>query len=143
MSIHRRIFWALLALLSLAVPATTSTMADRAHAAVTAPVTKVLVFMEENHSLNEMASMMPYTFSLAKQYGYATNYHAITHPSLPNYLAIAGGSTFGISDDASPNPDEIGVSGSSWTERVRVAQVGGPWNPNSEQNRGTLSRYAV
>jgi hypothetical protein len=26
----------------------------------------------------------------------------VTHPSLPNYLAIAGGSTFGVRDDKSP-----------------------------------------
>jgi hypothetical protein len=65
-------------------------------------VTKVLVFVEENHSLAQMETGMPYTFSLAQQYGYADNYSAITHPSLPNYLALSGGSTFGISDDADP-----------------------------------------
>lgn len=34
-------------------------------------VTKVLVFIEENHSLAQMKSGMPYAFSLAKQFGYA------------------------------------------------------------------------
>ena len=58
--------------------------------------------MEENHSMDAMRKGMPYAFSLAKQYGYATNYYAITHPSLPNYVAIATGSTHTISDDASP-----------------------------------------
>lgn len=77
--------------------------------AATAPVTKVLVFVEENHSLSQMRSQMPYAFSLAKQYGYATNYTAITHPSLPNYLAIAGGTTFGVSNDANPANHRIGV----------------------------------
>jgi len=38
-----------------------------------------------------MEAGMPYTFSLAQRYGYATNYTAIQHPSLPNYIAIAGG----------------------------------------------------
>lgn len=66
------------------------------------PVTKVLVFMEENHSLSQMQSGMPYAYSMARQYGYATNYTAIRHPSLPNYLAIAGGDTFGVTDDAAP-----------------------------------------
>ena len=65
-------------------------------------VTKVLTFVEENHSLAEMQRGMPYTFGLAQQYGYATNWSAITHPSLPNYLAMAGGSTFGETDDGSP-----------------------------------------
>jgi len=65
--------------------------------------TKVLVFMVENHSLDEMRAQMPWTAALADRYGYATAYHAMTHPSLPNYLAIAGGSTFGVQDDNDPS----------------------------------------
>jgi hypothetical protein len=65
--------------------------------------TKVLVFMVENHSLGEMQAQMPWTAALAARYGYATAYHAMTHPSLPNYLAIAGGSTFAVQDDADPS----------------------------------------
>ena len=30
----------------------------------------------------------------------ATNYHAVTHPSLPNYLALTSGNTWGITDDS-------------------------------------------
>jgi acid phosphatase len=62
-------------------------------------VRKVLVVIMENHSLSQMREGMPYTFSLAKRFGYAENYYAITHPSLPNYLAIAGGQTYGVDDD--------------------------------------------
>jgi hypothetical protein len=65
-------------------------------------VTKTLVIIEENHSLNEMLTRMPYLTSQATAYGRATNYTAIRHPSLPNYLAIAAGSTFGVTDDGSP-----------------------------------------
>jgi phosphatidylinositol-3-phosphatase len=65
--------------------------------------TKVLVFMVENHSFAEMEAQMPWTAALAARYGYATAYHAMTHPSLPNYLAIAGGSTFGVQDDGGPS----------------------------------------
>ena len=43
-------------------------------------VTKVLVFIVENHSLSQMKSQMPYTFGLAQRFGYATNYTAIQHP---------------------------------------------------------------
>jgi acid phosphatase len=70
--------------------------------ATTGP-TKVLVFMVENHSLDQMQAQMPWTAALAARYGYATSYLAMTHPSLPNYLAIAGGSTFGVQDDAGPS----------------------------------------
>ncbi len=69
--------------------------------------TKVLVFMVENHSLDEMLTQMPWTAALADRYGYATDYQAMTHPSLPNYLAIAGGSTFGVADDADPSSHPI------------------------------------
>jgi acid phosphatase len=71
---------------------------------------KVLVIVEENHSLAEMQAGMPYLNGLAQQYSYATNYAAVSHPSEPNYLAIAGGSTFG--DTANHNP-AYQVSGQS------------------------------
>ena len=66
-------------------------------------VTKLLVVVEENHSLTQMRSEMPYTFALAKRFGYATRYYALTHPSLPNYLAIASGQTHGVTDDEPPS----------------------------------------
>ena len=64
--------------------------------------TKVLVVIEENHSLAEMRAGMPFLAALSDRYGYATDWHALTHPSEPNYLAIVGGSTFGITDDHPP-----------------------------------------
>jgi acid phosphatase len=70
-------------------------------------VTKVLVFIEENHSYSQMKAGMPYAYSLAAQYGYATHYYAVTHPSLPNYIAIASGSTYNISDDSSPDSHRL------------------------------------
>ena len=70
-------------------------------------ITKVVVFMVENHSLSEMKSGMPRTYRFASRYGVATHYRAITHPSLPNYLAIAAGSTKGVTDDASPSSHQL------------------------------------
>ena len=69
--------------------------------------TKLLVVVEENHSMAQMRAGMPYTFSLAKRYGYATRYRAITHPSLPNYIAIASGNTHGIADDQPPSAHRL------------------------------------
>jgi len=76
--------------------------------AAAAKVTKLLVVVEENHSLSQMKAGMPYTFGLAKKYGYATHYRAITHPSEPNYIAIASGKTYGIQDDANPSAHRLG-----------------------------------
>lgn len=75
--------------------------------AATPTVTKVLVFVEENHSLSQMAASMPFVHDLATTYAYANNYTAVAHPSLPNYLAIAGGSTFGVTDDQNPSAHRI------------------------------------
>jgi phosphatidylinositol-3-phosphatase len=66
-------------------------------------ITKVLTIVEENHSLAQAQSGMPYLMGQARQYGYATGYSAVSHPSLPNYLAITAGSTFGITDDNDPS----------------------------------------
>lgn len=41
----------------------------------------------------------PFINRLARHYGLATQMYAVTHPSLPNYLALTGGSTFGIRSD--------------------------------------------
>lgn len=69
----------------------------------TSRISKLLVFVVENHSAAEMRDQMPFTRALAQRYGDATDYRAMTHPSLPNYLAIAGGSTFGVTDDNDPS----------------------------------------
>src|SRR5919109_3419040 len=59
----------------------------------------------ENHSYEQLigppgspaAAGAPYLNALAARCGLATNYHNITHPSLPNYLAATAGSTLGVS----------------------------------------------
>ena len=68
---------------------------------------KVMVIIEENHSQTEAITLMPHLASWAATYGKATAYVAATHPSLPNYLAIAGGSTFGVADDNGPSSHPI------------------------------------
>lgn len=59
----------------------------------------------ENHSYNEVwnTSTTHYITSLGNNYARATNYYAITHPSLPNYLDLYGGSNYGITTDCSPS----------------------------------------
>ncbi|MCW2780894.1 MAG: phosphatidylinositol-3-phosphate phosphatase [Marmoricola sp.] len=66
------------------------------------PITKLMVLVVENHSLSEMRADMPYLAALSNRYGYANHYKALAHPSLPNYLGIASGSTHGIRDDSDP-----------------------------------------
>jgi hypothetical protein len=55
--------------------------------------THVVWIWMENHSYGEIigAKEAPYTNTLAGQCGLATNYHNISHPSLPNYIAATSG----------------------------------------------------
>ncbi len=62
------------------------------------PPSHVFVIVMENRSYGQ-ALAGSYTGKLAHQYAYATNYHGVSHPSLPNYLAMTSGSTWGIADD--------------------------------------------
>jgi hypothetical protein len=69
--------------------------------------TKILTIVIENHSLHQMQTGMPYLHALATRYGYATDYRAVRHPSLPNYLAIAFGTTAGVTDDKAPSAHHV------------------------------------
>ncbi len=58
----------------------------------------VFVIVMENTSLvNALGS--PSIARLASTYALAANYHSVAKPSLPNYLALTSGSTWGVSDD--------------------------------------------
>jgi phosphatidylinositol-3-phosphatase len=58
----------------------------------------VFVIVMENRSYSQVVGN-GYIAQLAAQYGVATDYHGVSHPSLPNYLALTSGSTWGIADD--------------------------------------------
>jgi hypothetical protein len=61
----------------------------------------VIVIVMENKECSDIIGNQdaPYLNLLAKRGALATSWYAITHPSLPNYLALIGGSTFGIDSD--------------------------------------------
>ena len=65
------------------------------------PPVHIAVIVMENHEYGDIvgSGSAPYINSLAHRYGLARGMYAISHPSLPNYLALTGGSTFGITDD--------------------------------------------
>ncbi len=58
----------------------------------------VLIVIEENHSFDQVIHS-PYIASLAKQGLLLTDSVGVTHPSLPNYLALFSGSTQGVFND--------------------------------------------
>src|SRR5215469_4238005 len=77
----------------------------------TAPTySHVIWIMMENHSFGDIignTAQAPYINSVAAECGLATNYHNISHPSLPNYIAmtsgLAGRAIKGFDSDCSPS----------------------------------------
>jgi len=69
------------------------------------PLTHVWVIMMENHGYPQILNNpnAPHINSYAQTANLATNYFAIAHPSLTNYLETVGGSNFGVLDDNSPD----------------------------------------
>lgn len=59
----------------------------------------VIIFENEERSSVIGSGQAPTFDHLAAQYAQATDYQAVAHPSLPNYLAIVSGSTHGVTSD--------------------------------------------
>jgi phospholipase C len=74
---------------------------------------------------------MPYLYGLSETYGRADQFHAITHPSQPNYLAFWSGSTQGVTDDADHNlaarslSNQMTAAGRSWRTYAQDYPAGG------------------
>jgi phosphatidylinositol-3-phosphatase len=77
-------------------PATPATQAAPA-----AAPPHVMVIVLENREASSVLGRpdAPYINSLAGGYGQATHWYGVSHPSLPNYLAMISGSDQGVHDD--------------------------------------------
>lgn len=110
---------ALLVLAALVAGCTSTAKPATPHASSAQPSAHVFLIVMENHSA-EQALQGPFVASLATTYGVANDYHAVAHPSVPNYLALSSGSTWGVSDDSFhdlPRQDlgtELTTAGVSW-----------------------------
>jgi phosphatidylinositol-3-phosphatase len=85
--------------------------------------THVLVVVFENHERGSIDGnpSAPTFDALARRYATLTHYDAVTHPSLPNYLALVSGSTQGITSDCTDCvvagrslADTLETSGRTW-----------------------------
>src|SRR5213078_93649 len=82
----------------------------------------VWVIMMENTGYSHLIgnSNAPLINSAAAQFGLATNYTGVSHPSQPNYIAATSGSTNGVVDDNDitinvPNiVDQLEGAGKTW-----------------------------
>jgi hypothetical protein len=85
----------------------------------------VVWIMLENVGYSVVGSSdAPYFNQIASSCGLATNDYAVSHPSLPNYIALTSGSTQGITDDGEPSthplraPSLFSELGSNWRALV-------------------------
>ena len=83
----------------------------------------------------------PYLNRLSSQCGLATNDLAVSHPSLPNYLALTSGSTDGVTDDAEPSAHPLSVMNI-------FSQLHGDWRAYGQSmpvscDRVTSGQYAA
>jgi hypothetical protein len=65
----------------------------------------VFVIMMENHGYSQIVGNpnAPFINEYIKKVNIGTNYFAVAHPSLTNYLEVTGGSNFGVLNDNSPD----------------------------------------
>jgi len=91
----------------------------------------------------------PYLNSLIAQFGLATNYTGVTHPSEPNYFALFSGSTQGASGDGIYNldgenlADQLEAKGKTWrvfAENVPTNCFAGEVGVNGEDGIGLYAR---
>src|SRR6266540_5254053 len=83
----------------------------------------IVIIMFENKEFGTVIGnpLMSNYNRLAREYTLLTQYYAVAHPSLPNYVALIGGDTFGIDTNCSncfinaPSlPDLIEATGRTW-----------------------------
>jgi hypothetical protein len=83
----------------------------------------VIIFENKEYGTVVGSPLMPYFNLLAGSFTLLNQHYATTHPSLPNYISLIGGDTFGITDNcefancsinAPSLPDLIEESGRTW-----------------------------
>jgi hypothetical protein len=99
-------------------------LAGRATAAAPVPAFAhvVVIVFENKESTSVLGNRAAPTFnSYGRRYAKMTRYYGVTHPSLPNYLALVSGSTQGITSDctdcvvdAKSLADTVEASGRTW-----------------------------
>jgi hypothetical protein len=93
------------------------------------PISHVFVIVMENKSASEILGNQnaPYINRLAAQYGLATRSFAVSHPSLPNYIALTGGSTYSLDGTDCSVGDDCHVAGSHTNIADEIEASGRTW----------------
>jgi phospholipase C len=115
-----------------ASPHAPASPAPSAAPAAPAPLQHIVVIMDENKPAQSVIGSVaaPYLTGLARKYAQASHYSAITHPSLPNYLAVTSGTTAGITSDCNPPGGRCLDTGANLAEELDAA--GRSWKMYAE-----------
>ncbi|HKF78935.1 MAG TPA: alkaline phosphatase family protein [Candidatus Dormibacteraeota bacterium] len=90
------------AVATVLVAATTAVAAPVSGSAAAVPrYDHIFLIVEENHGFADVIGnpAAPNLNHLAQTFGLATRYFGVSHPSEPNYVALMGGSAFGVASD--------------------------------------------
>jgi phospholipase C len=104
----------------------------------------VIVVVLENKAQDDLLGnpAAPYFNSLARRYAVLAGYRGVTHPSLPNYLALVSGSTHGIRSDCTTCVVR-GRNLADTLERVHLSWKGyAEGLPRAGYTGGSYRRYA-
>jgi phospholipase C len=94
----------------------------------------IVVIAIENKEFEDVVGKrrMPNFNRWATRYALLTQYYAVSHPSLPNYLALVSGQTFGVRGDCTDCfvdgpclPDLLEAAGRSWKAYLEDLPVAG------------------
>lgn len=120
------------------------------HLAAPAPFSHVFLIVMENKSAPALLQdpNAPYIKKLAQRYAYDSAYYGVTHPSLPNYVALIAGTTFGSHSDSPAQrfsgptlAEQLDRAGLSWQgvmEDLPYPGYGGAWAPGQSEAPPTL-----
>lgn len=110
-----------------------------------------MVYME-NKGYNDIvgSTKAPFLNSLINAYGSATQYHGLTHPSLPNYYPVIGGTDFGLTYNcATPCIDaettlvsNIEAAGKTWSGYAQSMPAPGTLEPVGDYSPDQLPFFA-
>ena len=81
----------------------------------------IAIIVMENEEYTDIigSRQTPFINALARRYALAQGMYATSHPSLPNYLALTGGSTFGITSDCT----DCSVRASGLGQQLTAAHI--------------------
>jgi acid phosphatase len=113
-----------------------TTMLAKTSACLSPPpagVPHVMVIAEENRSYSQIVgnTSLPYINSLINQYGSATDWWGLSHPSEPNYLGMVSGSIWDNPPDDTPQQETY--AGPTVVDQMANAGIG--WKAYMEDMR--------